>query len=122
MSKTKKKQFEGFFVDMGYLMNGKKFDSFGDIKKEAYKQLATLRENWVQKILSKHGVIITDKMTTKEKRDVLSAHSAEIVKNEKLNRDMVYKDGKLIGYWSNNIQFEFRSWRMIAKVACKSYE
>lgn len=97
-------------------MNGKKFDDFKDVRKEAKAYIDNYREEFLQVILKRHNIPFSRELARKEKHLLFDKYSVEIVKNEKENRDEIYKMGKLIAYWCNNYQILFKNGRFLVKI------
>lgn len=92
------------------------FDGFNELRKETYGVLKEYRENFVKIVLNKHGVKYNESMSKRQIREVFDKHIVGIVKDDKRNLDMIYKEGNLIGTWSREVDLFFRKGKLMCKV------
>lgn len=97
------------------------FDSFNELRKESYIYIKEYREQFVKIVLNKHGVKYNENLTKREKAELFDKHIVGIVKDNKRNLDMIYKEGNLIGYWNKEIELSFRRGRLFCRIEYRIY-
>jgi hypothetical protein len=92
------------------------FDSFKSIRKEAYIYIKEYREHFIKIVLNKHKVPYNENLSRREVAELFDKHIVGIVKDEKRNYDMIYKEGNLIGYWNRDIELFFHKGHLMCKI------
>jgi hypothetical protein len=55
-------------------------------------------------------------MSKRQIRELFEEKIVGIVKDERRNYDMIYKEGNLIGYWNRNIELFFRKGKLLCRI------
>jgi hypothetical protein len=105
LMKKRKKGFYSREIVLGDLLHDKEFDSFDELRKEANKTVAIMRENWLKECLRRHGYEYKKKdHTEREIKEMFLANGIQIVRKQtnKKDTDMVIMSDKVIGEWDNS--------------------
>jgi hypothetical protein len=122
MVKIKKNSTDSvILLDLGVLLDTQSFDSFKDIRKEAYTHIKEYREQFVKVVLTKHDIPYSLEMTKRERHALFEKHIVGIIHDEKSNYDKIYKEGNLIGYWNKDIKLRFVKGRLLARIQYKMF-
>jgi hypothetical protein len=100
----------------------RKFKTFSDLRKDSYGILRDYREKFVKTVLEYHGITLDDNMSRREKQELLQKNLIGIIKDDKSNRDKIYKEGNLIAYWNNQPELEFKKGKLLCTCSFKIYK
>lgn len=122
MSQTKTEKKVGYIIlDISKILNKQTFSSMNDVRKEVFSVVKDYREEFVKMVLKKNGVRFTDKMTARQKRELLDSKFIGIIRDERNNVDRIYREGNVIAYWSRDFQFTFKNGRFLVVIEYKIF-
>ena len=97
-------------------MDRKTFSAFSDIRKESYSIIKDYRESFVKDILKKHGIVYSNDIHRRAFQELMESHKAEIYKDEKLNRDIISINGKIVAYWNRDVELVFIRGNLMCRI------
>lgn len=122
MSKTETDKKIGYIVlDISKILNKMTFSNMTDLKKEIFSVLKDYREEFVDMVLRKNGVVFTSKMTARQKKELLDSKFIGIIRDERNNVDRIYREGNVIAYWSRDFQYTFKNGRLLVTIEYKVF-
>lgn len=92
-----------------------------DLRKEAFEVIKEYREDFVDIVLRKNGIRFNDKMTARQKREILEKKLIGIVRDDRNDTDKIYREGNLIAYWSRDYKFKFKNGRLLTTIEYKIF-
>jgi hypothetical protein len=97
-------------------MEKKTFSTFNDLRKESYGIIKDYREGFVRVVLKKFGIDFAPDIRKRAFNELLEEHNTTVTRNEKLNRDEIHINEKLVAYWNRDVELEFRKGSLVCKI------